>query len=212
MPRIVDYTGKTFNRLTVLHRDTARRYNWVCRCTCGVLRSVTMSNVIRGVTKSCGCLKRERDATDKSLRRKHPNEYGSFISMRRRCWNKHHEAYHRYGGVGIVICPRWCGRGAFARFLADMGCRPSGYTLERNDNTKWYGPDNCRWATRLEQTLNRSTTKWITFHGVTQCLTWWARASGMCKKTLVKRLRVEPVDQVLAVTIPVLVEAAGKQK
>jgi hypothetical protein len=69
-----------------------------------------------------------------------------------RCTLPNLPAFKNYGGRGITICERWM---SFANFLADMGDRPPGLTLERNDNERGYEPNNCSWATRKEQLLNR---------------------------------------------------------
>src|SRR3990167_200918 len=75
--------------------------------------------------------------------------YWSWINMKRRCDNPTAVGYDRYGGSGISYCRRW---EKFDNFVADMGMRPSGLTLERNNNSRNYMPSNCRWATHLEQT------------------------------------------------------------
>lgn len=74
-------------------------------------------------------------------------------------------------------------------FVADMGPRPDGTTLERKDNSKDYSPENCCWATAKQQTLNRSVTHWLTLNGVTLCLTDWARIVGLWPKTILSRIR-----------------------
>jgi len=82
------------------------------------------------------------------------SENNIWKAMRKRCFRVKDPAYPRYGGRGITCCERW---NTFENFLADMGPRPPGKSLERRDNDKGYSPDNCYWATPLEQARNRST-------------------------------------------------------
>lgn len=73
--------------------------------------------------------------------------------MLKRCYDPRSNGYERWGGRGIAVCDSW--RESFANFLADMGERPEGMTLDRIDNDRNYEPDNCRWATWSEQRRNQ---------------------------------------------------------
>jgi hypothetical protein len=78
--------------------------------------------------------------------------YNCWLSMRARCLNPKHAHWADYGGRGITIDPRWS---SYEAFLADMGERPEGRTLDRIDGAAGYTLGNCRWATESEQNRNR---------------------------------------------------------
>lgn len=88
--------------------------------------------------------------------RKTPTYY-SWRGMIQRCLNPYNHNFKYYGGRGIKVCGRWDTQngGSFENFLADMGARPEGLTLERVDNDGDYEPTNCCWATWKEQRANR---------------------------------------------------------
>lgn len=80
--------------------------------------------------------------------------YNSLKMARRRCHGVSHYKYPTYGGRGIKVCERWRGKGGFANFIADMGLRPDGMTLDRINPDGDYTPQNCRWATHGQQHIN----------------------------------------------------------
>lgn len=137
---------------------------WLCRCSCGNVVIVKSQRLLRGETKSCGCLKlelltqrhQEQRQSYKhghgSQRKKLSPTYISWQSMKRRCAYPNPRGYQNYGGRDITVCARW--DESFSAFLMDMGERPEGKTLDRINPDGNYEPTNCRWATASEQRRN----------------------------------------------------------
>lgn len=150
-----DLTGRVFERLTVVERCHLRngRPRWVCRCICRTLKSVAACELKAGKTKSCGCLNAESRRT-KAVRHgfNRTATYVCWSNMLARCGNANRPDFKNYGGRGIAVCERWL---EFQNFLADMGEKPRGLSIDRIDNDGNYEPDNCRWATPSEQRRNQ---------------------------------------------------------
>jgi hypothetical protein len=112
-------------------------------------------------------------------------EYKVWSSMKERCQRANHKAYNHYGGRGITVCERWQ---TFENFYADMGPRPDGMTLERINNDKGYSPENCKWATWIEQRGNTRSTNFIEHNGETKTARQWCAGSQVAPKVFVRRL------------------------
>ena len=106
--------------------------------------------------------------------------------MKARCLNTNAPNYTSYGGRGITICERWM---SFVNFLADMGERPPGTSLDRIDNDRDYCPDNCRWATPRQQSRNTRIARLITFNGETMRVVEWAERLGLNEYIIRSRLK-----------------------
>lgn len=106
-------------------------------------------------------------------------------AMVSRCTNRADQNYTRYGGRGITVCERWL---VFENFLADMGDRPQGLSIERINNERGYSPENCCWASRAAQVLNTRRTVRLTYNGITKTASQWADDLGINRSTLYKRL------------------------
>lgn len=111
--------------------------------------------------------------------------YQSWDAMRKRCSLRTHVGFKNYGGRGIAVCAHWRD---FANFLADMGERPPGTSLDRVDSNGNYEAANCRWATPVEQHSNRRDSHLLRAFGRTRTLAEWSRQTGLAASTIFGRI------------------------
>lgn len=185
-----DLKGKRFGRWSVLERTNNDKHGhamWICECDCGTKKHIHRASLITGKSTSCGCWQKEKI---KQVNLKHgmskTKEYEAYYAMRQRCYNPKNIDYYNYGERGIGVCERW--RNSFSNFLEDMGKCPKGYTLDRLDNDLDYSPDNCRWADRKTQGVNRRTTRTVTHLGVETTYLELAEKHGITMPALNYRL------------------------
>jgi hypothetical protein len=177
---VKDITGQRFERLLVIgldSRDKGGRTYWLCRCDCGIEKTVRKDSLIRNSALSCGCLGAERSsARERRHGLSHTHIHVVWQMLLQRCLNPNSTSWERYGGRGIKVCERWL---VFENFLADMGEPPPGMTLDRFPNRDGnYEPGNCRWATGRQQSANKTGSLSVELDGFWIPFADYARSIG----------------------------------
>lgn len=171
--RLIDLTGKKFGKLKPLKYLGNSR--WLCECECGNNKEVINYNLTRGFTKSCGCFNSQSSAKRNTTHgMSESSEYNVWSLMIKRCTNEKSRDYIWYGGQGIRVCDRWIND--FSAFYEDMGARPSRkHSIDRINIDGDYDPNNCRWATQLQQANNKRNNHFLTAFGETKTIAEWSR-------------------------------------
>lgn len=175
--------GDRFGRLTVISRQSGRKY--LCQCDCGKRTLVFGSNLTRRHSQSCGCLALERVTTHSRSR---SPEYKTWMNIRSRCANCNTPYWDQYGGRGISVCKRW--EQSFEAFLSDMGPRPSKrHSIDRIDVDGDYEPGNCRWALATVQARNTRRQRYVQWNGRRMTLAEAVESSSVTYNTVLYRLK-----------------------
>ena len=159
---------------------------------CGVVFEIRMSPSKEATgrgkycSKSCG----NKVTSTKHGHTTHKGQsrtYISYWSMMARCYQPTNERYSKYGGIGIEVCQRW--RDSFENFLADMGERPDGTSIDRINGLLGYTPENCRWASPSEQQRNLKNNVVLKHNGESMCVSEWAKKVGLNPSVLSYRIK-----------------------
>lgn len=146
--KIIDLTGRKFEKLLVISyagRRSKTTY-WKCVCDCGNERLVASENLKRGLSKSCGCYRRD-SATRRSTIHGRANspEYSAWCRLLQLCYNSQAKQYHLYGARGVSVCKEW--RENFLSFLQDMGSKPSKqHQIAIDKSATIIGKKTCSWT------------------------------------------------------------------
>lgn len=166
MPVHKDITGERFGSLVAVEytyrflSNGRRMPAWKLICDCGNEAVAMTVNLMKGKHKSCGCKRGELSTeTREFLGVTSMPEYRIYRQMLDRCYLGTAPNYQYYGALGVEVCDRWRfgedGRTGFLCFYGDMGPRPDGLTLDREDPFQSYAPSNCHWATWKHQAKNK---------------------------------------------------------
>lgn len=183
--------GQVFGRWTVtgVAGKTA-----TCFCTCGTVGTVDTNNLKRGMSQSCGCLRRElaRDRMSTHGASKTDPRYAIWANMIMRCENEKNPSYKFYGARGIQVCEQWHD---FLIFCADVGERPKGLQLDRIDNDGNYEPNNCTWVTPKQNSRNRRDSHYLSLNGVRHTIVEWVEVLDVPERRLRGRVSLGWSDE-----------------
>ena len=195
--------GVRFGKLVCLEHlfvEPRHRSCWFCKCDCGKT-TIVRTDQLKKKVRSCGCGIIEHAKTGNNPRKhglRNHRLYYIYHGMKDRCYKQTSPAYQNYGARGIQICEEW--KKDFMCFYnwAIRNGYKQGLTIDRIDVNGNYCPQNCRWATRLEQARNTRTNRKITYKGKTRCVSEWAQLLGIKSSTITERLKKGwPIDKVL---------------
>lgn len=193
MSRVIDLTGNTYGRLTVVSFICVRKSNayYLCRCTCGAEKVIRGSHLKNGNTTSCGCFNREQIVQVSTTHGENRTKlHGVWRSMKDRCYRPGNKFYSYYGGRPdnpITVCDEWLTNyEAFSTWAKSNGYI-NGLSLDRVNVDGNYEPVNCRFVTMKEQNKNKRNTIRTEVNGKTYVLSELAEELGIAYQTLRQR-------------------------
>tara|TARA_R100000544_G_scaffold34022_1_gene20681 strand:- start:127 stop:768 length:642 start_codon:yes stop_codon:yes gene_type:complete len=208
---MLDLTGLVFERITVKgfsHKKQGHAY-WNCVCSCGNEKVINSQRLNGGVTRSCGCIAREKARETCLGRAKHNMSkrsgrsriYTSWANMKQRCLSSGRNDSKWYHEKGVSVCDKWLD---FEGFLEDMGADYfDGASIERISNDDGYHKDNCKWIEFSSQARNKTDNRILTIDGVDMCMADAAEKYNINYNTLRSRIYKMGMDHKEAVTKPI---------
>lgn len=185
--RFIDLTNKRFGKLIALNPiKISNKYSWECICDCGNKKTILSSNLIRGISNTCGCGKVKIGEKTRKHGMTKTRIFKIWAGIRKRCTNPKCFSYPLYGGRGISVSKDW---DEFINFYNDM---KNGYSdnlsLDRINPNGNYEKSNCRWATSKQQNRNRRNNKMIECDGQIKPLAEWSEISNINSSLILARI------------------------
>lgn len=185
----IPVVGQRFGYLTVISNDEhiGARRACKCRCCCGAIKVVRNEHIVKGLIKSCGCLRRRTAAQKHYIHGgKGTGLYVVWKGIRERCNNPNSTGHKNYHDKGIRLSKEWNDFSKFREWAINSGYK-KGLSIDRIDNDKGYSEDNCRWADRDTQSRNRRVTILVSFDGREITLKDLSSLTGIAYGTLYNR-------------------------
>lgn len=204
--------GDRFSRLTVIGKPFRVRlpqkpgqlmHFAICECDCGEIALCEIVKLYSGNTRSCGCYQKTAvSVANKTHGKCRTRLHSTWLSMRFRCNNPNAAWYRIYGGRGIRVCEEWNSFESFQEWALANGYTDN-LTIDRIDCNGHYCPENCRWATNIEQSNNKRNNRFVTAFGETKTLSQWAadRRSTVSRGSIEKRIR-RGMSPEMAISLP----------
>ena len=186
-----DITGKKFGFLTVKEfvGYKKRRPFYKVVCDCGTEKEVCYWELVRGHSRSCGCLHRKMVG---DMARKHGESktrlFKIWCGIKKRCLDQKSTRYSYYGGRGIKICDEWKNDFIPFRDWAQANGYTDELTIDRIDVNGDYCPENCQWATKEQQANNTRSNHYLEYKGVKHSMSEWCKILGLNYNTIRGRI------------------------
>lgn len=187
MTNFVDITGEKYGKLTAVCPTNKRTKSggivWVFKCDCGKMKEAPSNSVRRGLIKSCGCLRAPHNGSNTRL-------FNIWVDMRQRCNNANVPNFSNYGGRGIFVCQHWNEDFIPFRDWAIKNGYSDKLSIDRIDVNGNYEPNNCRWATTKQQSMNTRKTRKLMIDGQEKPLLEWCKTYGISRENVYRRKKV----------------------
>jgi hypothetical protein len=181
-----DITNQTYNFLTPI--KYLGRSIWLCKCTCGKEKPIRKFELIRGITKSCGCQRPNLVSQVRSKGKTYNKRLSKiYNSMKERCLNPKTKQFIHYGARGIKVCDEWINNYDNFYWWAMKNGYKDNLTIDRMDVNGNYEPSNCRWATNEIQANNKRNTIRVEIDGEFLTITEIAKKYSLSKKAIYYR-------------------------
>lgn len=192
-----DYLGRKYGKLIIIYflGYINGKSRFIVLCECGNKKNMTLDGLKSGKTSSCGCIKKTKNGLTK-----HPL-HKVWLHMIDRCYNFNNEKYHRYGGIGVVVCEEW--KNDYVKFYEwgivrwQKELQIDKDILSPYKTGRLYSPNFCCFVTATENSRNRSNNRILEYKGSKKCIAEWAEELHISRDVIKGRLKLGwPIERI----------------